>query len=122
MSAEKRSPEVNWSGVWETIVSWSFARDLARTMDREILCLRTFRRGALGNAVRVVTKQLCLSEAVTYRAETVTANETTCAYCDRAVYMVVSGEARCSWHVTGRLGGDGLRIAQAARRARQAKT
>jgi len=36
-----------------------------------------------------------------------------CGRCGRAVVMVVAGEPLCDWHVTGRLGGDGLRMARA---------
>lgn len=42
----------------------------------------------------------------------------TCARCDRAVFMVVAGEPRCSWHVTGKLGGAGLGLARSGERAR----
>jgi len=41
-----------------------------------------------------------------------------CVYCDRASMQVVAGEPRCSWHVTGRLGGAGLNMARARARAR----
>ena len=43
----------------------------------------------------------------------------TCARCDRAVLMVVNGEPRCSWHVTGKLGGAGLGLARSGEMARK---
>lgn len=39
-----------------------------------------------------------------------------CAFCGRGAMMVVAGEPRCSWHVTGRLGGVGLNMARARKR------
>lgn len=41
-----------------------------------------------------------------------------CHYCGRKPIIVIQGEPRCSWHATGSLGGDGLRIARAASRSR----
>lgn len=37
------------------------------------------------------------------------------------VEPALMGEPRCSWHITGRLGGDGLRQARGAARARKRK-